>query len=159
MLADSPTYYWPLTDSGTTESENWPFFQVVPDYSGKNDDATAVGSTVTLGAAGNYSSSFAGAFTGSSGFLETSNQLASPSSFSLVAWFKAPSHSTGGMIVGFNSAQNGTGANHDRMIWMDNSGNIVAGSGTEARMWRPSPPRRTTTTPGILWLRRSLRHW
>jgi|GEM_PF-4202547 hypothetical protein len=127
MLADSPTYYWPLTDSGTTESENWPFFQVVPDYSGKNDDATAVGSTVTLGAAGNYSSSFAGAFTGSSGFLETSNQLASPSSFSLVAWFKAPSHSTGGMIVGFNSAQNGTGANHDRMIWMDNSGNIVAG--------------------------------
>lgn len=128
MLADSPTYYWPLTDSGTTESENWPFFQAVPDYGTNNDDATAAGSTVTLGVAGKYASSFAGAFTGGSGFLESSTQYTSPGSFSLVALFKAPSHATGGMIVGFNSNQNGAaGGNHDRMVWMDNSGKIVAG--------------------------------
>jgi hypothetical protein len=127
VLADSPTYYWPLTDSGTTESENWPFFQIVPDYSGNNDAATAVGSTVTLGAAGPYSSSFAGAFTGASGFLETSTQMSSPADFTLVGWFKAPSHSTGGVIIGFNSAQNGAGATYDRTVWMDNSGHIVAG--------------------------------
>lgn len=128
MLADSPTYYWPLTDSGTTESENWSFFQVVPDYSGNYDNATAAGSTVTLGVAGKYASSFAGAFTGVSGFLESSTQFTSPGSFSLVALFKAPSHATGGMIVGFNTNQNGAaGANHDRMVWMDNAGKLVAG--------------------------------
>jgi hypothetical protein len=131
VLADSPTYYWPLTDSGTTESEAFPFFEVEPDASSANDDATAVGSTVTLGVPGPYtSSSYAAELTGATGYMETAEAIPSasaPNTFSLVAWFKAPSHTTGGGIVGFDSSQNGTGASHDRQIWMDNSGKIVAG--------------------------------
>ncbi|MGD0386339.1 MAG: LamG-like jellyroll fold domain-containing protein [Solirubrobacteraceae bacterium] len=140
VLADSPTYYWPLTDSGTSESEAFPFFQVEPDASGANDDATAVGSTVTLGIPGPFSSaSYAAALSGSTGYLETASSIASgsdPDTFSLVAWFKAPSHATGGGIIGYDASQNGTGLSHDREIWMDNSGKIAAGisggSGVEA---------------------------
>jgi hypothetical protein len=140
VLADSPIYYWPLTDSGTTESEAFPFFQVEPDASSANNDATAVGSTVTLGIPGPFSSSsYAAALTGSTGYLETADAIASgsdPDSFSLVAWFKAPSHATGGGIIGYDAAQSGAGVSHDRQIWMDNSGKIVAGinggSGVEA---------------------------
>jgi hypothetical protein len=127
LLADSPTAYWPLVDSGTTESENYPFFQVVPDYSGGDDPATVVGSSVSLGAAGPYSSSFSGAFTGGSGWLESARSMTGPDTFTLAAWFKAPSHATGGVIFDFDSAQNSTGLSHDRSIWMDNSGKIVAG--------------------------------
>lgn len=137
MLADSPTYYWPLTDSGTTETASYPFYQVEPDASGNDDNATAVGSTVTLGVLGPFtSSSYAASFDGNSGYLETASSMTSPDTFSLIAWFKAPSHSTGGGIIGFDDAQSGTDITHDRTIWMDNSGKIVAGisggSGVEA---------------------------
>ncbi len=138
MLAYSPTYYWPLTDSGTTESASYPFYQVEPDSSGDNDNATAVGSTITLGVPGPFttSPSYAASFDGNSGYLETASSITSPDTFTLVAWFKAPSHSTGGGIIGFDDAQSGTDITHDRTIWMDNSGKIVAGisggSGVEA---------------------------
>jgi len=140
IVADAPTFYWPLTDSGTTASEAFPFFEVEPDASNANDDATAVGSTVTLGVPGPYSSSsYAAELTGSTGYMETASAIPSasaPDTFSLVAWFKAPSHATGGGIVGYDSSQNGTGTSHDRQIWMDNSGKIAAGidggSGVEA---------------------------
>ena len=127
LLADAPTYYWPLINSGTTATEGYPFFQVVPDYSGENDDATAIGSTVTLGAPGKYASSFAGALTGGSGYLQTASLLAGPDTFSLVAWFKAPSHATGGVIFDFDNTQSSSGVEHDRSIWMDNAGKLVAG--------------------------------
>jgi hypothetical protein len=129
VLADSPTYYWPLTDSGTSETESFPFFEVEPDLSSSNDDGTAVGSTVTLGVPGPLSG-YAAGFTGSTGYLETGGAIASgsaPDTFSLVAYFKAPSHATGGGIIGYDNTQDGTGASHDRMIWMDNSGKLVAG--------------------------------
>ncbi len=137
VLADSPTYYWPLVDSGTTESAGDTFLQIESDSSSSNDNATAVGSSVALGVPGPYSSSYAAGFDGATGYLETSAYTASPpDTFSLVAWFKAPSHSTGGGIIGFDSAQNGTGNSHDRTVWMDDSGKIVAGisggSGVEA---------------------------
>ena len=31
VLVDLPTYYWPLTDSGTSESQDYPFFEAEPD--------------------------------------------------------------------------------------------------------------------------------
>jgi hypothetical protein len=128
MLADSPTYYWPLTDSGTSASEGFPFYQVEPDVSGAGDDATAVGSTVTLGVPGPVTSAYAAAFSGSTGYLETASSISSPpDTFSIVAWFRAPSQSTGGGIIGYDSAQSGGGLTHDRMLWMDDSGKIVAG--------------------------------
>ncbi len=137
VLGYTPTYYWPLTDSGTTESESFPFFQVEPDVTTRNDDATASGSTVTLGVQGPFTTSSNGVgFSGAGGFLETANPISSPDTLTLVAWFRAPSHSTGGGIVGFDAAQSGAGLSHDRQIWMDNSGKIVAGisggSGVEA---------------------------
>jgi hypothetical protein len=136
VLADSPTYYWPMTDSGTTETATDPFFQIAPDSSGDNDHATAIGSAVTFGVPGHYSSSYAASFNGSTGYLETANSMPGPDTFSLTAWIKAPSHATGGGIIGFDQSQSGTGSSRDRAIWMDNSGKIVAGisggSGVEA---------------------------
>jgi hypothetical protein len=140
VLADAPGFYWPLTDSGTTESEAFPFFEVEPDSSSANDDATAVGATVTLGVPGPLgTSSYAAALSGVSGYMETAGAIPSasaPDTFSLVAWFKAPSHTTGGGIIGYDSSQSGAGLSHDRQIWMDNSGKVVAGitggSGVEA---------------------------
>lgn len=135
-LADSPTEYWPLTDSGTTQTESYPFFQIEPDVSGANDDATVVGSTVTLGTPGPLGSSNAAAFDGNTGYLETASAVSGPDTFSLVAWLKAPSHATGGGVVGFDGSQDGSGLSHDRFIWMDNAGKLVAGisggSGVEA---------------------------
>jgi len=131
MLTDAPGFYWPLTDSGTTESEAFPFFEVEPDSSSANDDATAVGATVTLGVPGPLgTSSYAAALSGASGYMETAGAIplaSAPDTFSLVAWFKAPSHATGGGIIGYDAAQSGAGLSHDRQIWMDNSGKVVAG--------------------------------
>jgi hypothetical protein len=129
MLADGPSYYWPLTDSGTTESELDPFFAVAPDVSGNNDDATAVGSTVTFGTPGPLSGGDAAALTGASGMLETEQAINDPGpNLSLAAWFKvANGYASGGGIIGFQNSQQGTPSDHDRMIWMDNSGHICAG--------------------------------
>ena len=128
-LADGPSYYWPLTDSGTTESELDPFFAVAPDVSGNNDDATAVGSTVTFGTPGPLSGGDAAALTGASGMLETEQAINDPGpNLSLAAWFKvANGYASGGGIIGFQNSQRGTPTNYDRMIWMDNSGHICAG--------------------------------
>ena len=138
LLAYSPTYYWPLTDSGTTEAAEYPFFQTEPDSSGSDDTATAVGGVVTLGVPGPFSSGYAASFNGATGYLETAGSVSSPNTFSLVAWFKAPLHGTGGCIIGLDNLQTGGGyaSQHDRTIWMDDSGRIVAGisggSGVEA---------------------------
>jgi len=128
-LADGPSYYWPLTDSGTTESELDPFFAVAPDASGNNDDATAVGSTVTFGTPGPLSGGDAAALTGGSGMLETAETFNDPGpNLSLAAWFKvANGYASGGGIIGFQNLQQGSASSHDRMVWMDNSGHICAG--------------------------------
>jgi hypothetical protein len=64
---------------------------------------------------------------GSTGWGETINSYANPETFSVVAWFRT----TGaGGIIGFANAQNPTTAtpgDHDRLLWIDNTGKLVWG--------------------------------
>jgi hypothetical protein len=65
-------------------------------------------------------------FEGSNGYLQTSSLVTGPQKFSLAAWFKTSS--AAGSIIGFTNKQNATGANFDRMLWVDASGHLVFGA-------------------------------
>jgi hypothetical protein len=65
-------------------------------------------------------------FNGSSGYLQTPD-ASDPQTISEVAWFKTSS-SSGGTILGMADVQGNAGLTYwDRMIWVDNSGNVVYG--------------------------------
>lgn len=63
---------------------------------------------------------------GTSGsYMETTTQVTTPSTFSLVAWFKTTSP---GAIMGFtNSRSDAPASNYDRMVWIDGAGKLVFG--------------------------------
>ncbi len=129
VLTDSPTYYWPLTDSGTSEAQSYPFFQVEPDSSGHDDPATVVSNNVTLGVPGNFAASYAASFDGVNGWLTTAKSFADPQGFSIAAWFKvANGYASGGGILAMQNLQTSTSpTDQDRQLWMDNAGHISAG--------------------------------
>lgn len=64
-------------------------------------------------------------FDGNAGsFIGTTVQYSDPTPFSLVSWVKTTSTS-GGSIIGFSNNQSDKGATADRMIWVDDTGNVV----------------------------------
>ena len=72
---------------------------------------------------------------GTNNWVETSKQISSPSSFSILFWVKTSS-STGGKIIGFTDNQNGGSTQyHDREILMEPDGslrfNMISGSQTK----------------------------
>ena len=136
VLADSPRLFWPLQAPSSTT--NLPDLGSLPDISGNNDAATPEAG-VTPSDAGPFTNDGAiyldGATDGTSEVETATSNAALPSSFSVAAWFRAPSGlSTGGGIVSFDTAQAGGGSGHDPLVWMDNSGKVVVGTyvfGTE----------------------------
>ena len=129
VLADLATSYWPLTDSGTSEAQGYPFFQVEPDSSGQDDPATVVSNNVALGVPGHYAASYAAAFDGVNSWLTTAKSFANPQGFSIAAWFKVASgYASGGGILALQNLQTSTApTDQDRQLWMDNAGHISAG--------------------------------
>ncbi len=130
VLSYSPTSYWALQDPGTVAyAGSVPGAgggTTYPDTSGNNNSASVQGGT---GAGIPNSSGPLGAssvtLNGTSGWLETTNQLSGPQTFTQLAWFQT---SGSGSIVSFENTQGNTALSEwDRMIWVDPSGHVVAG--------------------------------
>ncbi len=127
-----PANYWALNDPGSVSYEGSvpgaTTSTTLADASGNGNTGTAEGGS-TLGATGPTALgvSSAVALNGSTGYVQTTNSYANPEGFSLVAWFKSSSTS-GGTIMGFANVQgNGTPAEWDRLLWIDNTGHVVWG--------------------------------
>jgi hypothetical protein len=116
VLADSPTYYWPLTSETL----------VYPDASGNADNATA-GGVVTPNTSGPLSATGSAYFVGTEGILTAAGTAQTgPQTYTQLAWVKTTSD---GVIMSFaNSTPPGsTSADWDRHLWIDPSGYVVAG--------------------------------
>jgi serine protease AprX len=122
IVALGPTNYWPLNSAGTVPYSGP---TNLADDSGNANTASVEGG-VTLGAAGPLGGS-AISLNGSSGWAETTNPSANPEGFSVVGWFET-STTSGGSVIGFSNNQgNGSQAEWDRQLWIDNSGKVVWG--------------------------------
>ncbi len=62
---------------------------------------------------------------GTTGYVETTKHISSPSTFSISAWFES---TTSGPLIGFTNSQAAvpTGQ-YDRMVWLDPAGHVVFG--------------------------------
>jgi hypothetical protein len=116
ILADSPTYYWRLGDSGGA---------LASDLVGGNSGMMQ----------GTYTWGIPGALFGdpntaltltTNGYFYGPTSVAGPTIFSLELWFKTTT-ATGGKLIGFGNLQTGASSNYDRHIYMTNSGQIYFG--------------------------------
>ncbi len=115
----APSLFWRLGEASGTTAFDW-----------ANANDGLVGSTVSRGATGaiagdvDKSSTFSGA---STSIVATTTAVAGPNVFSLQAWFKAPTASAGGKIIGFGSSASGSSGSYDRQIYMQSDGTIRFG--------------------------------
>jgi hypothetical protein len=61
---------------------------------------------------------------GSSQYMTTANQVSGPNTFTTEFWFKSTS-SSGGYLMGFGSAASGASSSLDRLVYMQNSGQLT----------------------------------
>ena len=115
VLSNSPSFFWPLNDTGSTAS----------DASPHNFDGTYTGGA-TEGAAGPLTGSTATSFDGKSGNVYSQTSVNGPQAFSIEGWFKTTTN-TGGKLIGFGNSQTGLSGNYDRHIYMMNDGQLVFG--------------------------------
>jgi Concanavalin A-like lectin/glucanases superfamily len=114
-LADKPTFFWPLNDSGSTAAD-----ATGHGFSGIYEPGT------TQGAAGPFTGSTATTFNGSSGLVTAQKRVTGPQTFSIEGWFKTATD-TGGKLIGLGNSQLGMSSNYDRHIYMMNDGQLVFG--------------------------------
>jgi hypothetical protein len=122
VLGNSPSFFWPLNDTGSTAA----------DASPNGANGTYSGGT-TQGAPGPLTGSTGTSFDGSSGNVASQNAVTGPQTFTVEGWFKT-SANTGGKLIGFGGSQSGLSGNYDRHIYMMNDGQLVFGvynSGTQ----------------------------
>src|SRR5208282_2446173 len=135
VIADAPTSYWALQDTGSTLYSGAIANLAANSTSLYSDDSANPGTDYgtgegTLGTdASGPLSTTATTFNGSTGWIQTAVDSTSfltnpgPQTFSMAAWFKT-STPTGG-IISFNSVQTNTAGSYDRMLWLDPSGHLV----------------------------------
>ena len=116
VAADSPTLWYPLGDKSPATAQ---------DVSSTPHNGIYQGG-VTLGVAGPTDCGTAASFDGSTGYVSNANVVTAPATFSLEVWFNT-STTNGGMLVGFGSSVTGASGNHDRHIYMNNSGQVYFG--------------------------------
>ena len=115
VLADKPSFLWPLNDSGGTAA----------DASSNGLNGTYEAGT-TQGQPGPFPNTTATGFDGNSGLVTSQNQVAGPQAFSIEGWFKTTTND-GGKLIGFGDAQTGSSGSYDRHIYMMNDGQLVFG--------------------------------
>jgi len=96
------------------------------DVSGNGNTGTPQGgATLTTDRFGVTSNAYN--FDGSSGYISTTNQTASPGPqvFTINMWFNTTTE--GGRLIGFGDQKTGTSGSYDRHIYMDNAGEIIFG--------------------------------
>ena len=115
VLADNPSFLWPLNDSGGTAA----------DASGNGVTGVYEPGT-TQGASGPFTGSTATGFDGNTGLVTSANPVTGPQAFSAELWFKTTT-TNGGKLIGFGNNQTGSSSNYDRHIYMMNDGQLTFG--------------------------------
>ncbi len=131
VSADGVSFYWPMTDSGTTSYTGTvpnlsAATQTFADASGNANTGNPEG-TVTTGATGPTTlGGNAVSLPGTSGSdIYTTKTYANPTTLSASIWFKTTSQ---GSIMGANTSQgDGTPTSWDRDLWIDPTGHLVFG--------------------------------
>lgn len=115
VLPNGTYAYWPF-DTGTGT--------VGYDLSTNEDDAKLIGSpSWTTGMVGQ-----AVVLNGSSQYAVTGNQISGQNPFTLEFWFQvANGYGSGGYLMGFGDASSGSSTNLDRLVYMNNSGQLTFG--------------------------------
>ena len=114
VLADGATSYWRLDDASGTTATDW---------AGQQD--LTLGTGLSLGAGGAIGSDPAVSSDGSSTASGApATAVTGPQTFSTEAWFKTTS-TTGGQVVGFQSARTGDAGSHDRQVYLSPTGQVV----------------------------------
>ena len=127
VLNDSPSFLWPLNDSGSTAAD-----ATSNGFNGTYESGT------TQGAAGPFSGSTATSFDGQSGLVTSNSSVSDPTAFSIEGWFKTTTDE-GGKLIGFGDNPTGMSNNYDRHIYMMNDGQIVFGVWNNATETIESP--------------------
>lgn len=117
------------------QSYSYPFTGNANDATGTNNGIVQGSAPLTTDRYGAANSAYS--FNGSTQYISTATQIASPGpqEFTISLWFNstAAAGAGGGKLIGFGSTQSGgNSANYDRHIYMTNSGQLVFGvySGT-----------------------------
>ncbi len=110
----NPTAWWRLNDSGSTAADS--------SATGTNGGTFQGG--VTTGQPGQLAADDAVTLDGSTGYVASDTPISVPNAFSQSAWFKT-STNRGGVILAQSDRATGSGGNTDRVLVMDNNGNIV----------------------------------
>lgn len=135
VKALGPYLYWKLDETGTTNV-------TAADSSGNGRTGTYNTSAATTyftrgvtGATPDDATNLAVTLNSASSCLNTTSTTAisAPNTFTLVAWFKAPSsYTSGGKLLGFETPRTGvavagSGGTYDRMLYMDGNGRVWFG--------------------------------
>jgi len=113
VLSASPSSYWRLDGTGTTAADSSPH----------GADGTLVGG-VTTGATGALAGDTAVSLDGSSGYVSAANSSAAGTAFTESAWFRTTTLS-GGDILGFAGSATGAGTVNDRVVYLDDDGQLA----------------------------------
>lgn len=64
------------------------------------------------------------ASTSGTNWIETTNIYSDPSTYTIAGWFKMPTITSGGTLMELADVQQGTPADYDRILWIDNTGHL-----------------------------------
>ncbi|MGC4110223.1 MAG: PKD domain-containing protein [Nocardioides sp.] len=135
IYQDSPWVYYRLGE--TTRTSN------AADAGPDNRTGTYNSNTgITYGTAGALANSTNTSITiggsSSSGYVSSPKTTTAPATFSIEVWFKSTS-TQGGRLIGYSSSSSGSSSNYDRMIYLQNSGQLVFGAYTSVENEVQSP--------------------
>jgi len=135
VYQDNPWVYYRLGEASRTSS--------VKDSGPDNRTGVYTNSTgITFGTAGALKNSTDTSITlggsSSSGFASSPSTGTAPTTFSVAVWFKTTT-TQGGRLIGYGSSQTGSSTNYDRMIYLQNSGQLVFGAYTGVEQEVQSP--------------------
>lgn len=111
LLTDSLVSYYPFNGNANDES-------------GKGNNGTVSGATLTTDRFGSANKAYS--FNGSSNYISTTKNYLNPVLISYSVWFKTTTTS-GGKILGLGNSQTGLSNNYDRHIYMANNGKLFWG--------------------------------
>ncbi|GAB3399517.1 LamG domain-containing protein [Schumannella luteola] len=116
---DSPTFSWRFNEGGGTVAGDTTANARTGTFSTSGvarvaGACSAGGSYITLNGSGSVNPTSATA-------------TATPNTYSIEAWFNAPTNSTGGRIIGYGNSQTGTSGSYDRHVYMNSLGQLTFG--------------------------------
>ena len=133
VYQDNPWAYYRLNDASRSATAK----DFGPDARNGTYNST---NTITYGTAGALVNTTDKSITtnGSSGFATSPSTGTAPTTFSIEVWFKTTS-TQGGRLIGYGSSSSGLSTNYDRMIYLQNTGQLVFGAYNGAETTVQSP--------------------